>query len=163
MLAQAQLGLFSCSLIQARQRSLHIRAKCPGHSVFKRFTRIDDRTHPTEAGIRSRGMAKLQEVLKDPPDFAAHRIAFALAQILDLLGDVLAVEAVVAGGHRAQHLGLVLRPGIEIILITWSVGHNSVPRNSALGVDGGKAGWRQSLSIRRSRWPRPTRSPPTDR
>ena len=37
-------------------------------------------------------------MLDNAPDFAADRITLALAQILDLLGDVFAVEAVVAHG-----------------------------------------------------------------
>jgi len=35
-------------------------------------------------------------MLEDPPDLASHRVALAFAQILDLLGHVLAIEAVVA-------------------------------------------------------------------
>ena len=49
---------------------------------------------------------------------AAHGVTLALAQILDLLGEVLAVEAVVGRRQGAQHLGLVLRPGIEIVLVS---------------------------------------------
>ncbi len=54
---------------------------------------------------------------------AAHRVALALAQILDLLGDMLAVEAVVGRRHLAQHRRLVLGPGIEIIFVARPVGH----------------------------------------
>src|SRR3954453_2296403 len=57
------------------------------------------------------------------PDLAADRVAFALAQIFDLLGDVLAIEPVVGDRHSPHNLGLVLRPGVEIILVAWSVRH----------------------------------------
>src|SRR5258708_35163150 len=67
-------------------------------------------------------MSELQKMLEDPADFTAQSIAFALSQILDLLGNVLAVEAVVARSHRAQHLGLVLRPGVEIVVVLGAVG-----------------------------------------
>ncbi len=60
-------------------------------------------------------------MLDDAADLATHSIALALAQILDLLGDMLAVEAVVGNRHRAQHLGLVLGPGIEIVVVARSV------------------------------------------
>src|SRR5438445_13502642 len=71
-------------------------------------------------------MRQLQEVLEDSADLAADRITIILAQILDLLGNVLAVEPVVAGPHRAQHLGLVLRPGVEIVVVSGSVVARSV-------------------------------------
>ena len=61
----------------------------------------------------------------DPADLAAHSVALALAQIFDLLGDVLAVEPIVGDRHRPQHLRLMLGPSIEVILVTWSVRHRS--------------------------------------
>src|SRR5205085_5113262 len=61
-------------------------------------------------------------------------ITFALAQILDLLGDVLAVEAVVAGAQAAQHLGLVLGPGVEIVVVTGSVRHSGKPSKLAESI-----------------------------
>src|SRR3954454_21306621 len=77
---------------------------------------------------RGRPTGQLQKMFEDAPYFTAHGFAFALAQILDLLGEVLAVEAVVVGAERAQHFGLVLRPGIEILVVIGSgrarsVGH----------------------------------------
>ena len=62
-------------------------------------------------------------MLDDSPDLAAHRVAFAPAQTFDLLGDVLAVEAIVGDRHRAQHHRLMLGPGKEVVLVTGSVGH----------------------------------------
>src|SRR6478672_863401 len=62
-------------------------------------------------------------MLKDSDDLALHRIPFALAQILDLLRDVLPIEAVVAGTQATQHLSLVLGPGVKIIVVAGSVGH----------------------------------------
>src|SRR6266567_4554282 len=71
-------------------------------------------------------MCELQEMLEDPPNLAPYGVALVLAQILDLLGNVLAVESVVAGPHRTQHVGLVLRPGIEIVVVSGSVAVASV-------------------------------------
>src|SRR5271166_1629957 len=62
-------------------------------------------------------------MLDDPPDLAAYRITLAPPQILDLLGDMLAVETVIGNCHRAQHQRLVLRPGIEIIVVVRSIRH----------------------------------------
>src|SRR5437762_11064746 len=62
-------------------------------------------------------------MLNDSDDLALHRIPFALAQILDLLRDVLPIEAVVAGAQAAQYLSLVLSPGVKIIVVAGSVGH----------------------------------------
>jgi hypothetical protein len=62
-------------------------------------------------------------MLDDAADLTANRIARAFAQIFDLLGDVFAIESVVGDGHRAQHLGLVLRPGVEIVVVAWSIRH----------------------------------------
>src|SRR5690348_12394885 len=64
-------------------------------------------------------------MLDDATDLATDRVAFALAQILDLLGHVLAVEPVVGDRHCPQHLCLVLRPGVEIVLVTWSIRHRN--------------------------------------
>jgi hypothetical protein len=86
---------------------------------------IDDRTHPTEPRIARRRMSELQEMNEDPTHLAAHGIAFALAQILDLVGEVLAVEAVVAGAQGAQDLGRVSSPGVKIVVVAWSVWHRS--------------------------------------
>src|SRR5258708_37049685 len=62
-------------------------------------------------------------MLEDAPHLTAYHIPFALTQILDLLGNVLAIKAIVAGAQAAQHLRLVLRPGIEIVVVAGSVGH----------------------------------------
>ena len=43
---------------------------------------------------------------QDAPHLAAHRVALAVAQIRHLLGEMRAVEAVVASAQGAQHLGL---------------------------------------------------------
>ena len=63
---------------------------------------------------------------EDSLDLAAHGVALALAQILDLLGEVLAVEAVVGSRQGAQHLGLVLGPGVEIVVVIRSLWARSV-------------------------------------
>ena len=68
-------------------------------------------------------MGELKQMLDDPPDLAAHRVALALAQILDLLGDMLAVEAVVGNRQRAQHHRLMLSPGIKVVVVARSVRH----------------------------------------
>src|SRR5438874_1797572 len=65
-------------------------------------------------------------MFEDSSDLAPYRIAFVSAHRLDLLGDILAVEAVVRYRHRAEHLGLVLGPGVEIIVVAGSVGTRSV-------------------------------------
>src|SRR5436305_13323887 len=62
-------------------------------------------------------------MLEDAPHLTAYHIPFALTQILDLLGDVLAIEAVIAGAQGTQHFGLVLRPGVEIVVVARSVRH----------------------------------------
>jgi hypothetical protein len=62
-------------------------------------------------------------MLDDAADLAAHHIALASAQSLDLFGEVLAVEAVVRCRHRAQHRRLMLRPGVEIVVVVRSVRH----------------------------------------
>ena len=80
----------------------------------------------SERGIARRRIGELQEMQENAPHLAAHGVALAIAQILDLLGEVLAVEAVVGSGQGAQHLGLVLRPGVEIVLVIWSLLARSV-------------------------------------
>ena len=52
-------------------------------------------------------------------------VQLAFAQILDLLGDQLGIEPVVAGPHAAQQVRLLLRPGVEILVVkrTVSVSH----------------------------------------
>ena len=62
-------------------------------------------------------------MLDNPPDLAAHRVAVAPAQTLDLLGDVLAIETVVSNRHRAQHHRLMLRPGKEVVVVARSIRH----------------------------------------
>src|SRR5215471_6923808 len=79
--------------------------------------------HPIEARSLGRRIGELEEVFDYAADLAAHRVALALAQILDLLGHMLAIKPVIGDGHRAQHPGLVLRPGVEIVLVAWSVRH----------------------------------------
>src|SRR5437763_15531376 len=79
-------------------------------------------------------MGKLQEMLKDSDDLALHGIPFALAQIFNLLRDVLAIEAVVAGAQAAQHLGLVLGPGVEIVVVAGSVRHSGKPSKLAESI-----------------------------
>src|ERR1700756_3566972 len=69
-------------------------------------------------------------MLDDASDLAAHRVAFAPAQILDLLGDVLAVETVVGDHHRAQHHRLMLRPGEEVVVVARSIRHVRQPLKS---------------------------------
>src|SRR5262249_5321244 len=73
--------------------------------------------------VIGRGVGELQEMFQDTPRLAAHGIAFVSPHRLDLLGDVLAVEAVIAGLQHAQHLGLVLGPGVEIVFVAGSVRH----------------------------------------
>ena len=70
-------------------------------------------------------MGQFQEMHEDTPHLAAHGISLALAQILDLLGKMLAVEAVIAGAQRPQNLGLVSGPGVEIVVVARSVRHRS--------------------------------------
>src|SRR5207248_8350395 len=84
---------------------------------------IGDAVHPIEARLLGRRVSKLQEMFDDAADLAADCVALALAQIFDLLGDVLAIEPVVRDRHGSQDLGLVLRPGVEIILVARSVRH----------------------------------------
>src|SRR6516162_2442811 len=79
--------------------------------------------HPIEARQLSRGVGQLQQMLDDATDLAAHCVALALTQIFDLLGDVLAIEPVVGDAQRAQHLGLVLGPGVKIVFVAWSIRH----------------------------------------
>jgi hypothetical protein len=91
--------------------------------VLDLAARIVDRIHPIGARIPRRGMGELQEVQENASHLAAHHVAKTSPQIFDLLHEILAVEAVVAGAQQAQHLGLVLRPGVEIILVARSVRH----------------------------------------
>jgi hypothetical protein len=46
---------------------------------------------------------------EDASHLTAHGVAHALAQILDLLGQVLAVEAVILSAKCAQDIGLILQ------------------------------------------------------
>ena len=62
-------------------------------------------------------------MLDDAPDLAADRVALAPAQILDLLGNILAIETVVGDLHRAQHHRLMLRPGEEVVVVVRSIRH----------------------------------------
>src|SRR5438045_1933417 len=92
--------------------------------VGKRFARVVDCLHPANARLLGSRIGELEEMVDDASDLAADRVALALAQVLDLLGDALAIESVVRRRHRAQHLGLVLRPGVEIVLAARSVRHH---------------------------------------
>src|SRR5262249_26876684 len=94
-----------------------------GQLIVERGTRVEDRRHPIVTRLNCRGELQLQELLENAAHLATHRVALAFAQILDLLGYVLAIEAGVGGWHRAQHRRLVLGPGVEIIVVTGSVGH----------------------------------------
>jgi hypothetical protein len=62
-------------------------------------------------------------MLDDAPDPTADRVALALAQVFDLLGNVLAIKPIVRRGRGSQHLGLVLRPGVRIVFVARSVRH----------------------------------------
>ena len=84
---------------------------------------LDDRSHPIESRIGGRRVFELEQMLDDANDLAAHGIALALAQILDLLGDAFAVEPIISPAHRPQHLSLVLRPGVVIVIVARAVGH----------------------------------------
>src|SRR6516162_3918826 len=90
-------------------------------------------------------------MFEDPPDLAAHRVALALAQILDLLGDVLTVETIVGYRHRAQHRGLVLGPGKEIIVVARSIGHTATLQDPATAYAGRGREGRGALGATRRR------------
>src|SRR5947209_2470965 len=62
-------------------------------------------------------------MLDDAADLAPNHVALALAQIFDFLGDVFAIEPVVGDRHSPHNLRLVLRPGVKIVLVAWSVRH----------------------------------------
>ena len=62
-------------------------------------------------------------MLDDAPDLVAHRVTLTPAQGLDLLGEILTIEAVVGDCHRAQHHRLVLGPGVEIVVVARSIRH----------------------------------------
>lgn len=62
-------------------------------------------------------------MLDDAPNLAAHCVALAPPQILDLLGKVLTIEMVVGDGHRAQHHRLMLGPGVEVVVVKRCIRH----------------------------------------
>src|SRR5579884_1917801 len=74
-------------------------------------------------------------MLDDPSNLTSDRVALALAQILDLLGEALAVEATVGNGQGAQHLRLMPGPGEEIILVAGSVRHRRARSSTGGGVE----------------------------
>src|SRR5580704_1760950 len=68
----------------------------------------------------------------DAAHVAAYRVPLVFPQGLDLLGDILAVEAVVGDWHFAQYCCLVLGPGIEIVVVVGAllgraIGHGRLP------------------------------------
>jgi hypothetical protein len=54
-------------------------------------------------------------MLDDIPDTASDRALQGLAQVVDLLDQMLQVEICVTAG--AQKIGLCLRPGVEVLLV----------------------------------------------
>src|SRR4029077_17962727 len=94
-----------------------------GDLIGQRPSRLNDRSHPIEPWVVGRREFKLEPMLDDADDLVPYRVALALAQILDLLGDAFAVEAIVGPAHRTQHLSLVPRPGVVIVIIARAVGH----------------------------------------
>src|SRR4051812_4590821 len=110
---------------------------------------IRDRTHPAIARPVGRRMCDPQKMLQNSDDLAFGRTAFALAQILDLLRHMLAVEAVVVARHRAKDLGLVLGPGIEIVVVIGAVASGSVghQRFSCIAAASGGSGYQSSSRI----------------
>jgi hypothetical protein len=101
------------------------------HFVVEFGTSLDNRASPPLPWIARRRIRQFEELHEDPSNLATDGIALTGSQALDLLGDVLAVEAVVAGFERAQHLGLVLSPGVEIVVVARSVGHRATPSQRA--------------------------------
>ena len=63
----------------------------------------------------------LQQVLDDVLAERLAGVQFALAQILDFLGDQVVVEAVGRRRAAAQQFRLLLRPGIEILVVERAV------------------------------------------
>src|SRR6266705_2476906 len=84
-------------------------------------------------------MFQLQEMVDDPLDLAAQLALLRSSQAIDLLGNVLPVDRLVARtpGGRAQRLSLLLRPKDEIRVIKGgNLAHPAAPtvavRNMAL-------------------------------
>jgi hypothetical protein len=70
-------------------------------------------------------------VLDDVFDIALNRVKLGFAQILDLLGQMLDVEAVVALEVRAQRLRLLLGPGVEVLVVELGgLGRHACPHSS---------------------------------
>jgi hypothetical protein len=63
------------------------------------------------------GVIELQEMLDDILDETLNGMQLGSAQVLDLLREMLDVEAVVALEMRAQRLRLLLGPGVEILVV----------------------------------------------
>ena len=64
-------------------------------------------------------------------DIALDRVQLGLAQVLDLLGQMLDVEAVVALEMRAQRVCLLLGPGVEVLVVeVGCLGRHGRPHSS---------------------------------
>src|SRR5215469_242918 len=111
--------------VELLEVSLNLPAQSFRQFIREGFSCLVDRLHPTHSWRLGGRIGELQKMLDNAADLAADRVALALAQIFDLLGHVLAVEPVVRDGHGSHHLRLVLRPGIEVVLVAWSLGLRS--------------------------------------
>src|SRR5665213_1044693 len=99
MFGQFEPRSFAGNGVNPRQLRIDVSAQGGRELVSERRSRLNDRVHPVEAGVARGRMRKLQEMNEHTLDLAAYGVALALAQILDLLGEVLTIKAIVA---RAQ-------------------------------------------------------------
>src|SRR4051794_13011399 len=132
---QVERGLLAGEGVKSRQPFLGIAPQRRGKLVLDLGTGIDDRAHPIGPWIARRRVGQLEKMEQDATNLAAHGIALASPQAFDLLDQIVAVEAVVARAQGAQDLRLVLRPGVEIVLVTRSIRHRGIPIY-AIGDDG---------------------------
>ena len=86
-------------------------------SFFSSCTPFDDLTLPMTSRFGEPRVFKLQQIFDDVLTERLAGMQLAVSQILDLLGNVLDIETVCAGPAAAQQFRLLLRPGIEILVV----------------------------------------------
>src|SRR4051812_4914050 len=103
------------------------------HMVTDVTARVEHREQPSAPRIGGRRVLQLQQVLQDALDLASYGQQLALAQILDLFGQMLEVERAVPALARqtAQRIRLVAGPLVEVLVVEFGGFRHGCLRHSS--------------------------------
>src|ERR1700730_5094031 len=122
-LAQSQLGYFSGILVEFWQFGLRQQPNRRPHLVFQLGAPASDLVHPAITSATRGTVCNKQQGGESFPYQTESIVKLAASKRFDFLGYVSAIETVAFAFHRAQHFGLVLGPGVEIVVVARSVRH----------------------------------------